>query len=127
MVEDEHTRPGERVWVSYQRDGLLQVPETIDTLENEPSNVGGGRITIADLNLDGRTDILIASLTHEMVAELRQRDGSYRRVAKTYPTRATVIDSAVAIGDLNCDGCPDAVGSQIGQICVFPGLGCARR
>lgn len=125
MIEDENTEPGDRVWVAYQRNGLLQAPEVIDTLENKPANVGGGNIAIADLNLDGRSDILIASLTHEMVAELRQKDGSYRRVAKRYPTQASIIESAVAIGDLNCDGCPDAVGSQVGQICVFPGIGCA--
>jgi hypothetical protein len=126
IVEDERTPDIEAVWVSYQRDGALGPAQVADTLPKGGGNIAGGEVIISDMNLDGRNDIVITSSAFDMVVELQNRFGGFWQVAKPYPTHGSVIDTALAVGDLNCDGCPDAVGMQVGHIVIFPGTGCAR-
>lgn len=126
MVEDEWEPDIERLWIAYQRNGALEPAKPIDTLPKDGGNIAGGSIAIADLNLDKLNDIVITSSAFDMVAYLQKADHSFRRIKKEYPTFGSIIQSAIAVGDLNCDGCPDAAGVQVGHICIFTGRGCVR-
>jgi hypothetical protein len=127
LVEDEREPDIERVWIAWSRNGVLTVAEPVATLPKDGGNVAGGAPRIADLNLDGRMDIALSSGAFDMVALLGQPDLTYRLISKVYPTAGSVIESAIAVGDINCDGCPDVVGVQVKTVRAFTGVGCARR
>jgi hypothetical protein len=126
MVEDEWEPDIERVWIAHQRDGALEPAQPIDTLPKNAGNIAGGSIAITDINLDELNDIVITSSAFNMVAYLQKADHSFRRIQKDYPTAGSIIESAIAVGDLDCDGCPDVAGMQVDRIRVFTGRGCAR-
>jgi hypothetical protein len=127
LVEDESTPDIERVWVSWSRNGVLSVAEPVATLPKSGGNIAGGAPRVADLNLDGRMDIAVTSDAFNMVALLGQPGLTYRLISEPYPNARSVIESAIAIGDINCDGCPDVLGVQVSTIRAFTGVGCARR
>jgi hypothetical protein len=126
MVEDENAPDMERVWVSLQRGGSLEAPRPIYILPKDGGNIAGGELRIFDLNLDGRNDIAITSTAFDMIALLGIGSGDFRAVRTEYPTFGSILASAIAVGDVNCDGCPDVLGSQVGAVVLFPGVGCAR-
>jgi hypothetical protein len=42
------------------------------------------------------------------------------------PTAASVSPHALAVGDGDCDGCPDVASADVGGLDTFRGLDCAR-
>jgi len=126
MVEDEDQPDMERVWVCLQRGGSLEPPRPVYALPKDGGNIAGGELRISDLNLDGHNDVAITSTAFDMIALLGTGSGDLRAVRAEYPTAASILESAIAVGDIDCDGCPDALGSQVGAVVLFPGIGCAR-
>jgi hypothetical protein len=126
IVLDEREPDIERVWVAWSANGGLGQVDPLETLPKAAGNIAGGQPVIADLNLDGRADLAVTSTAFDMVALIRVAGGGFQRVVKPYPTFDSVIPTAIAVGDLNCDGCPDVLGSQAGHVRLFTGVGCAR-
>jgi hypothetical protein len=126
IVLDERDPDIERVWVAWSANGGLGQVDPLETLPKDAGNIAGGQPVIADLNLDGRADLAVTSIAFDMVALIRVPGGGFQRVVKPYPSFGSVIPTAIAVGDLNCDGCPDVLGSQAGHVRLFTGVGCAR-
>jgi hypothetical protein len=42
-----------------------------------------------------------------------------------YPDASSELDYALALGDVNCDGCPDIVAANVTGLVVFYGRACA--
>jgi hypothetical protein len=126
LVEDQNTPDTEHVWISHNENGTLGAAQPIATLPKDGGNIAGGPPRIADINLDGHNDIVISSDAFDMIALLGQADRSYRMIRKAYPNFGS-IENGIAVGDINCDGCPDVLGDQIDTIRAFTGVGCARR
>jgi hypothetical protein len=126
MVEDEREPDVERVWLSRQRNGMLEPMTVLATAPKDGGNFAGGEIRIVDLNLDRRNDVVFTSSAFDMVAVLARSDGTFHEVHTAFPTAASILEDALAVADLDCDGCPDALGANVGHIVLFPGVGCAR-
>jgi hypothetical protein len=126
VVLDEREPDIERVWVAWSAGGGLGQIDPLDTLPKDGGNVAGGQPVIADLNVDGLADLAVTSTAFDMIALIRVPGGGFQRVVKAYPSAGSIIPTAIAVGDLNCDGCPDVLGSQTGHVRVFTGAGCAR-
>jgi hypothetical protein len=125
VVQDGDKPDIERVWVAFQRKGALDVARAIATLPKDGGNIAGGELLITDLNLDGRNDIVVTSEAFDMVALLATASGDFHMTQAAFPTAGSVLSWAVGVGDMNCDGCPDAIGSQVGAVVLFPGESCA--
>jgi hypothetical protein len=125
-VQDEDEPDIEHVWIAYQRDGQLAPAERAVRIPKRGGNIAGGEVRTSDLNLDGRTDIVFPSSSFDMVVLIATREGSFRETHETFPTAASIHQDAIAIADVNCDGCPDVVGAQVGGLVLFPGVACAR-
>ena len=80
-------------------DGTFQ-PATI----NNSGGSAGGSISLADVNLDGKPDVVVATGSTAAVL-LGQGDGTFQS-AQTYDSRGTFPDAAV-VADVNRDGKPD--------------------
>jgi hypothetical protein len=123
-VHDEDQPDVEHVWLAYQRNGGLEPLRAISEIPKDAGNIAGGVVLVSDLNLDGLADIAFTSSAFDMVALLNGSDG-FRQVHTAFPTAGSIHDWALAVGDVNCDGCPDLLGSQVGQLVLFPGVACA--
>ncbi len=87
----------------------------------------GGAVLIADVNADGRNDVVsLHSAGFAVTVVLSTAAGM--GPAKTYPfsTGASVADYSLAVGDVDCDGCPDIIAADIGGLDVFRGQGCGQ-
>ena len=125
IVQDEDEPDIEHVWISHQRNGGLEPPRAVTEIPKGAGNIAGGAVLVSDLNLDGLADIAFTSSAFDMVAMLKRSDGSYRLAQTEFPTAASILDLAIAVGDVNCDGCPDLLGAQVDQLVLFPGVACA--
>ncbi|WP_088893028.1 FG-GAP-like repeat-containing protein [Leptolyngbya ohadii] len=77
----------------------------------EVSNNPGG-ITTADLNSDGRVDLIAADRTSDTISVLLGRgDGTFRNVSRF---QVGTQPQAVALGDFNADGRPDIAAVNFG-------------
>lgn len=84
----------------------------------------GGPVQIADVNADGRGDVLsLHDGAFELTVILATAMGMGPPKDYPFPTAASVM-SALAVGDINCDGCPDVVSADVGGLDVFRGHGC---
>ena len=85
----------------------------------------GGAVVIADVNADGRGDVvLVHSGGFEVGVVLSTPAGMGPHQSTMVPTAASVASYALAVGDVDCDGCPDVVTSDVGGLVVFRGQGC---
>ena len=84
----------------------------------------GGPVQIADVNADGRGDVLsLHDGAFELTVILATAMGMGPPKDYPFPTAASVM-STLAVGDINCDGCPDVVSADVGGLDVFRGHGC---
>ena len=102
---DVITRASELVWYANNGDGTFTAPITITT-----EGDGYRAIEVADLNQDGRRDIIATNRGQgEIVWFAHQSDGSFeRRVIDAEATTAT----SVFVADLNTDGSPDVLWTE---------------
>ncbi len=124
-VEDEDAPDIEHVRVAYQENGMLQPLQIVSTIPKDGGNIAGGEVRIVDLNLDGRNDIVFTSSAFDMVALINLPGGGFRETHVAFPTAGSILTEALAVGDVDCDGCPDAVGANVGHLVLFPGVACA--
>jgi hypothetical protein len=101
---------------------------TFDVGANLPGGDGPAAIAAADLNGDGRLDIVVAhsgvtdsgSGPDDIVVFLAQGDGTFRRLTRP----AGVNPQAIALGDFNGDQKPDLATANDGDhVSVFVGKG----
>lgn len=94
----------------------------------EPKLIGtygwSGVMAAGDLNHDGRDDLVrLHSLRLSVLLQTESGLGD----AQFYPyPDASTESQAVALGDVNCDGCPDIVTANVTGLVVFYGHGCAQ-
>jgi hypothetical protein len=83
----------------------------------------GGRVAIADVNGDGENDVVLLHESSYSVGVLITSHGSLG-AERLYnmPTGAGI--ESLAIGDIDCDGCPDVIVADAGGIVIFAGQGC---
>ncbi|XXX72573.1 VCBS repeat-containing protein [Sorangium sp. So ce134] len=126
-VTHEYTDGPMRVWILLQDElGSLTAPQPLLTIDDHQSFVSGG-LQIADLNLDGRNDLVAVSRnTAEMWSFLQTPAGTFEGQPAPFPGTFEDIDGfGVGITDFDCNGCPDVVGVQLDGLVVFRGRGCA--
>ncbi|WP_437569366.1 FG-GAP repeat domain-containing protein [Sorangium sp. So ce542] len=126
-VTHEYTDGPMRVWVLLQDDlGKLTAPQALLSIDEHQYFLSGG-LQIADLNLDGRSDLVVVSAnTAEMWSFLQTAEGAFEGQPAPFPGTFQDIDGfGVGITDFDCNGCPDVVGVQVDGLVVFRGRGCA--
>ncbi|WP_437287735.1 FG-GAP repeat domain-containing protein [Sorangium sp. So ce406] len=126
-VTHEHTDGPMRVWILLQDDlGNLTAPQPLLTIDDHQYSVSGG-VQIADLNLDGRSDLVaVSSNTAEMWSFIQTPEGTFESRSAPFPGAFDDIDGfGVGITDFDCNGCPDVVGVQRDGLVAFRGRGCA--
>ncbi|WP_437733825.1 FG-GAP repeat domain-containing protein [Sorangium sp. So ce1335] len=126
-VTHEHTDGPMRAWILLQDDlGKLTAPQLLLTIDAHQSAVSAG-LQIADLNLDGRSDlVVVSSNTAEMWALIQTPEGTFDGRPATFPSTSSAINGfAVGVTDFDCNGCPDVVGVERDGLVVFRGRGCA--
>ncbi len=100
-------------------------PEVLFGLGNgalsAPVTVPDGSTTVADLNNDGRSDLVSVSGT-VITANLGQANGTFLPVTTTLRIPANP-GTATAVGDVNGDGKPDLIFSDGSQLEVWLGVG----
>ena len=107
-------------------DGTLGEPEPVpggpDANEVE---WWGGRLLFADVNLDGTEDLL--SVAGRSALVYLKQDGGLLPPRRFEPPllEGSFNEDAIAVGDVNCDGCPDVVLGQRFSVSVQLGVGCA--
>lgn len=125
-ITHEHTN-AMKVWILLQDElGNLTSPQPLLVIdEHQYFNSGGLRI--ADLNLDGRNDLVAVSRnTAEMWLFLQTPEGTFESRPAPFPGTFEDIDGfGLGITDFDCNGCPDVVGVQLDGLVVFRGRGCA--
>ncbi|WP_437723131.1 FG-GAP repeat domain-containing protein [Sorangium sp. So ce861] len=123
----EYTDGPMRVWILLQDDlGKLTAPQALLTIDDHQYFLTGG-LQIADLNLDGRSDLVVVNRnTAEMWSFLQTADGTFEAQPAPFPGTFQDIDGlVVGVTDFDCNGCPDVVGVQVDGLVVFRGRGCA--
>jgi len=70
---------------------------------------------VADLNGDGRDDLLIAGSDRFGVLQSGKKSLRLKTIASFEPKRNEARLADLAAGDLNADGCPDVVFSDVGE------------
>ncbi|WP_437997646.1 VCBS repeat-containing protein [Sorangium sp. So ce185] len=126
-VTHEHSDGPMRVWILLQDDlGKLTAPQPLLTID-DPQVFASGGLQIADLNLDGRSDLVVVSPnTAEMWSFLQTAEGTFEGQPAPFPGTSRDIDGfGIGITDFDCNGCPDVVGVQVDGLVVFRGRGCA--
>ncbi|KYF96289.1 hypothetical protein BE20_42565 [Sorangium cellulosum] len=126
-VTHEHSDGPMRVWILLQDDlGKLTAPQPLLTID-DPQVFASGGLQIADLNLDGRSDLVVVSpTTAEMWSLLQTAEGTFEGQPAPFPGISQDIDGfGIGITDFDCNGCPDVVGVQVDGLVVFRGRGCA--
>ncbi len=101
------TYPGSIICYRGNGNGTFNAPQIIT---NQLS--GAYAISVADLNLDGKMDVIATSIsTYEVLWYKQNADGSFT----LQPTLATSASypSGLAIGDLDNDGNPDVIWSSL--------------
>ncbi|MGK3968604.1 FG-GAP repeat domain-containing protein [Sorangium sp. So ce118] len=126
-ITHEYSDGPMRVWILLQ-DGLgsLAAPQLLLTIEDHQYFASGG-LQIADMNLDGRSDLVAVSRnTAEMWLFVQTQEGTFDGRPAPFPGTFQDIDGfGLGITDFDCNGCPDAVGVQLDGLVVFRGRGCA--
>lgn len=88
-------------------------------------NGWSGPVLIADVNADGRNDVVIE---HEgafsVTVVLATAAGMGPPKDYDFPTAAST--GPISVGDVDCDGCPDIVAADVGGLVVFRGQGCGQ-
>ncbi|WP_437957774.1 VCBS repeat-containing protein [Sorangium sp. So ce119] len=126
-VTHEYSHGPMRVWILLQDDlGSLTAPQPLLTIDDHQYSVSGG-VQIADLNLDGRSDLVaVSSNTAEMWSFIQTPEGTFESRSTPFPGTFDDIDGfGVGITDFDCNGCPDVVGVQRDGLVAFRGRGCA--
>ncbi|MGK3998354.1 FG-GAP repeat domain-containing protein [Sorangium sp. So ce1024] len=126
-VTHEYTDGPMRAWILLQDElGNLTAPQPLLTIDEHQYRMSGG-LKIADLNLDGRSDLVVASgNTSEMWSLIQTPEGTFDARPAPFPgTFQDINGFAVGISDFDCNGCPDVVGVQHDGLVVFRGRGCA--
>ncbi|WP_437634466.1 FG-GAP repeat domain-containing protein [Sorangium sp. So ce854] len=126
-VTHEYSDGPMRAWILLQDElGNLTAPQPLLTIDEHQYFVSGG-VKIADLNLDGRSDLVVASRnTAEMWSFIQTPEGTFDARPAPFPgTYQDINGFAVGITDFDCNGCPDVVGVQLDGLVVFRGRGCA--
>lgn len=75
---------------------------------------------VADVNNDGRADLILAN-SKGITVQLGQANDSF--IPQTTPPRLTTFVQVAAVGDLNGDGKPDLITSTVAGIDVYLGNG----
>ncbi|WP_437622223.1 FG-GAP repeat domain-containing protein [Sorangium sp. So ce1151] len=126
-ITHEYSDGPMRVWILLQ-DGLgtLGAPQLLLTIEDHQYSLSGG-LQIADMNLDGRSDLVaVSGNTAEMWLFVQTPEGTFDGRPAPFPGTFQDIDGfGLGITDFDCNGCPDAVGVQLDGLVVFRGRGCA--
>lgn len=68
--------------------------------------------------------MILHSSGFELSVVLSTPEGLGPQTGSSFPTAASVSERALAVGDVDCDGCPDVVSADVGGLDVFRGLGC---
>jgi hypothetical protein len=127
LVAENRSGGPDHLWLLAQNDaGTLETAKSIHTFALLEALTSAGQVAVADVNLDGRKDVAVTSDTFDMWIFLQSPAGLSGGRKTDFPTAATIVNWALAVGDVDCDGCPDVIGSQVWRLVVFPGLGCAR-
>ena len=84
-----------------------------------PASAGGGQL-VADVNNDGRADLILANSSGISV-QLGQANSSF--LTQTMPPRVSSFAAPVAVGDLNGDGKPDLIVSTESGLDIYLGNG----
>ena len=85
----------------------------------------GGAVVVADANADGRDDVAVVhagGFEIGLVLSTASGVGPHRTYA--VPTAASVASHSLAVGDVDCDGCPDVVTTNVDGLVIFHGVGC---
>jgi hypothetical protein len=109
----------DRTWVLAQdAAGELQDPLLIGTYGWSGALAGG------DLDNDGRDD-LVRIHSSKLSVLLQTDDGLGAPAYYAYPDASSEANLALALGDVDCDGCRDIVAANVTGLVVFHGRGCS--
>lgn len=114
-----------RIWL------YRQVPDgSISSMPLQyQSYVAGASVDVADLNGDGRSDLVVAFDGQEKIGYYLQNNGYLHPYFLDVPMHpsARFGPSSVGIGDFNGDGCKDvALAATYGGLFLLRGSGCVR-
>lgn len=122
VISPQWDEPGGAVKLLLQGDdGRFGAAAIVD-------EVAGGPVRFADMNMDGRQDLVVIALAAGQVHVLLQGVSGLQTgqsVRANFPRTPGSTGDSLAIGDLNSDGCPDVAGTN-GVISVFYGHGCVQ-
>lgn len=85
-----------------------------------PATVGSTAELVADVNNDGRADLILAD-SSGLTVQLGQANNTF--LVQTMPPRVSTFAAAVAVGDLNGDGKPDLIVSTESGLDIYLGNG----
>jgi hypothetical protein len=81
-------------------------------------------VRVFDIDADGRKDIAVVHPSANEVGVLLARGAVLGAEARTAVPTAASVAPALAVGDLDCDGCPDLAVVNVRGLVVFRGKGC---
>jgi outer membrane protein assembly factor BamB len=125
VSEDTFVKADSILVLLQDASGRLRAPVPILTYGPAgEATVHGGALLVTDMNLDGISDVVNVDVGFKTFVVLGDKSGT--RVTRTadFPNFASVTATALAVGDVNCDGCPDVVSAQVGSLSLFFGKGC---